>query len=143
MRSSLLPRRRPLERICDACQQQRRELSSSTNRSIGLFSKPSPSPCTASASIPRRSQAPTASLISNRAFSCTRNAQGAEAASRKPAEPESSQQEEQQQQPSSSASIKQAVVPPTHYELFPETFPQGPRPTAPSSSTSPPCAASF
>lgn len=51
----------------------------------------------------------------------------AEAASRKPAEPE------QQQQPQSSstttnASSKQAVVPPTHYELFPETFPQGPPP---------------
>ncbi|KAK7942497.1 uncharacterized protein PG986_011610 [Apiospora aurea] len=131
MRSSLLPRRRPLERICDACQQQRRELSSSTNRSIGLFSKPSPSPCTSSASTPRRSQAPTASLVSNRAFfSCTQSARGAEAASRKPAEPGSSQQQEPRQ-PSSNASTKQAVVPPTHYELFPETFPQGPPPHGP------------
>ncbi|KAK8045513.1 hypothetical protein PG993_005537 [Apiospora rasikravindrae] len=98
MRSSLLPRRRPLERICDACQQQRRELSSSTNRSIGFFSKPSPSPCTTAVSTPRRSKAPTASLISSRAFSRTRNTQGAEAASPKPAEPDSSQPQEQQQQ---------------------------------------------
>ncbi|KAK8053016.1 hypothetical protein PG996_012317 [Apiospora saccharicola] len=129
MRSSLLPRRRPLERICDACQQQRRELSSSTSRSISLFSKPSSSPCTPSTSIPRRSKAPAAaatSLLSNsRAFTHAREMNGAEAASRKPAEPE----QQQQQQPSSTnASSKQAVVPPTHYELFPETFPQGPPP---------------
>ncbi|KAK8018843.1 hypothetical protein PG991_008033 [Apiospora marii] len=136
MRSSLLPRRRPLERICDACQQQRRELSSSTSRSISLFSKPLPSPCTTATSIPRRSKAPAASsLLSNsQAFSHTRNVRGAEAASRKPAEPDSSssqQQEQQQPSPSTNASSKQAVVPPTHYEIFPETFPQGPPPRGP------------
>ncbi|KAK8068820.1 hypothetical protein PG994_005436 [Apiospora phragmitis] len=130
MRSSLLPRRRPLERICDACQQQRRELSSSTNRSISLFSKPSPSPCTTSASIPRRSKAPTASLLSNRAFSQTRNTQAGEAASRKP-EPDSSSATQQQQQSSTNSSSKQAVIPPTHYELFPETLSKGPPPHGP------------
>lgn len=132
MRSSLLPRRRPLERICDACQQQRRGLSSSTTRSVSLFSKPSISPCTASTSIPRHSKAPAASsLLSNRAFSHTRNMNGAEAASRKPAEPDSSSSQQEQQPSSTNASGKQAVVPPTHYELFPETFPQGPPPRGP------------
>ncbi|KAK8878833.1 Co-chaperone Hsc20 [Apiospora arundinis] len=131
MRSSLLPRRRPLERICDACKQQRREWSStSASRLVYGFNKLTSSPFSNLTSIPRRSKAPAAtsssSLLSTRAaFSSTRNIQAGEAASRKPIP------EQQQQQQSSSPSSREAVVPPTHYELFPDTLPAGPPPHGP------------
>ncbi|KAK8121289.1 hypothetical protein PG999_005409 [Apiospora kogelbergensis] len=115
MRPSLLPRRRPLERICDACKQQRREASSSSSRPLCRFNKPAPP-------SPLRNNAPStptaSSLLSpRRPFSSTRPAPAGEAASRQP-EPE---------QPREQA----AVVPPTHYELFPDTLPLGPPPAGP------------
>ncbi|KAK6846333.1 Co-chaperone Hsc20 [Apiospora arundinis] len=122
MRSSLLPRRRPLERICDACKQQRREWSSTS------ASKPQPNLDTATLQSTGRHQL-LLSASTRAAFSSTRNIQAGEAASRKPI-PEQQQQQQQQQQ-SSSPSSREAVVPPTHYELFPDTLPAGPPPHGP------------
>ncbi|KAK6840376.1 Co-chaperone Hsc20 [Apiospora arundinis] len=116
MRSSLLPRRRPLERICDACKQQRREWSStSASRLVYGFNKPTSSPFSNLTSIPRRSKAPAAtsssSLLSTRAaFSSTRNIQAGEAASRKPI-PE---QQQQQQSSSPSSPTPCPAGPPPH-----------------------------
>ncbi|KAI0850580.1 Co-chaperone Hsc20 [Daldinia vernicosa] len=119
MRSSLLPRR-PLRRVCDACrQQQSRHATSTTINNRALSSRQlttiRPTPCKTHIGNSNSLSLQTRRPLSSSATSSPREQQAsAEQETTQPANTE--QQEEDGKKPIS------------HYDLFPQTLPQGPPP---------------
>ncbi|KAI1440859.1 Co-chaperone Hsc20 [Annulohypoxylon stygium] len=130
MRSSLLPRR-PLRRVCDACKQQQRNQAPSPNFSqaaslstvapsrvasshktanTSLISAPRGAPsCAHSRSIPQPRHISTSTASRTRAASA--------------AESDATQQPSQEETVPSAPALQKS-----HYDLFPQTLPQGPPP---------------
>ncbi|XDG10334.1 hypothetical protein ABKA04_009949 [Annulohypoxylon sp. FPYF3050] len=133
MRSSLLPRR-PLRRVCDACKQQQRNQASSPNfTQAATLSTIAPSrialphKTTNTSLIPAPREAP--SSAHNRGISQPRHI-STSIASR--ARAVSAAESDATQQPSQEETAPSAPAPAkSHYDLFPQTLPQGPPPAGP------------
>lgn len=106
MRSYIIPRSRQISRICDACRQQQRNISTIHN----LVSMSSISRRNTSSSTP--SSRCHSNQIANRHYRRWYSNSVPTASEASPTEDSSSQQQ----------------VPQTHYDFFPQTLPQGPPP---------------
>ncbi|KAF3059429.1 J-type co-chaperone JAC1, mitochondrial [Daldinia childiae] len=120
MRSSLLPRR-PLRRVCDACRQQQSLHATSTiinrNPSSRQLTTIRPTPCRTHISNSNNSN--TLNLQTRRHLSSS--------ASSSPREQEASATEQEPLKPASTE-LQDGKKPISHYDLFPQTLPQGPPP---------------